>query len=157
MNRLLGPAVTESMKFFWALAGLLLLQLACYALLPRYSGMTSGTWRCQNNIYQISAAAEAYATDFGHYPTRISLLVPRYLKAIPTCPATAPTALRPVIIRGCCPPDWWQPPSLRQVPVGPGYGTYSATWLASGSDFSVGCGGNHHGNRTPHYASEQWR
>ena len=43
---------------------------------------------CKSNLKNLGTAVVMYATDNGgNYPAEISLLTPRYLKAIPTCPA----------------------------------------------------------------------
>ena len=91
-------------------------------------------------------AAEAYAADVGHYPAKISLLVPKYLKAIPTCPATAPTRILPAIDVGCCGIYLFEPPHLREIPVGPGYDTYIATYRAAAEPdrYTIFCAGHHH-------------
>lgn len=44
---------------------------------------------CKSNLKNIGTALEMYSTDYaGRYPRRASQLTPRYLKTIPTCPAT---------------------------------------------------------------------
>jgi hypothetical protein len=43
--------------------------------------------QCRGNLRSIGTACEMYSTDFkGRYPVRMSQLVPRYLKCVPTCP-----------------------------------------------------------------------
>ena len=43
---------------------------------------------CKSNLKNIGTALEMYSTDFaGDYPSGLSSLTPKYLKAIPECPA----------------------------------------------------------------------
>lgn len=43
---------------------------------------------CEGNLRTIGTALEMYSTDFaGRYPAKMSLLVPNYLKSMPTCSA----------------------------------------------------------------------
>lgn len=43
---------------------------------------------CEQNLREIATALDLYAAaNGGRYPPRLSALVPRYLKQIPTCPA----------------------------------------------------------------------
>ena len=43
---------------------------------------------CRSNGKEIAYALEMYSTDnSGRYPPKMSLLTPKYLKSIPTCPA----------------------------------------------------------------------
>jgi len=43
---------------------------------------------CKSNVKNIGTALEMYCTDnSGRYPPSLDLLLPNYLKAIPTCPA----------------------------------------------------------------------
>lgn len=43
---------------------------------------------CKSNQKNIGTAMEMYSTDWsGHYPDRLTKLVPNYLDALPTCPA----------------------------------------------------------------------
>ena len=45
--------------------------------------------QCQGNQYNISTALELYATDFDDkYPRSLDHLTPKYLKVLPTCPAS---------------------------------------------------------------------
>lgn len=45
---------------------------------------------CQSNLKNIATACEMYSVDNnGHYPTKIAMLVPSYLRQVPQCPATA--------------------------------------------------------------------
>lgn len=46
---------------------------------------------CKSNLIKIATACEMYATDFeGHYPARLSILDPKYLKSLPQCPLNIP-------------------------------------------------------------------
>lgn len=43
---------------------------------------------CRGNLMELAAALDTYAADNnGYYPTSLQALAPRYLKAIPGCPA----------------------------------------------------------------------
>jgi hypothetical protein len=45
---------------------------------------------CESNEKNCGTALEMYSTDFGgRYPASMSLLTPKYLKVIPTCPAAS--------------------------------------------------------------------
>ena len=42
---------------------------------------------CKSNLKNLGTALEMYSTDFaGRHPTTSTLLTPRYLKTMPTCP-----------------------------------------------------------------------
>ncbi len=43
---------------------------------------------CKSNLKNLSVSMEMYAQDWGHYPSRgLAQLTPKYLKAVPKCPA----------------------------------------------------------------------
>lgn len=43
--------------------------------------------QCKSNVRNIGTALEMYSTDnSGRYPLSLDLLVPSYLKSLPTCP-----------------------------------------------------------------------
>ena len=70
---------------------LIMLPIALVGLIygPDYARnqLMSGYSRCKSTRQDISAAMEMYASDSGgRYPSRLEMLVPRYLKAVPTCP-----------------------------------------------------------------------
>lgn len=44
---------------------------------------------CRTTLKNVGTALEMYSTDAsGRYPPRLEALVPNYLKAMPTCPAS---------------------------------------------------------------------
>ena len=131
------------------LFGLALAWAAMLVFLPRnYCGRGSGKLtRCTSNLRVIGTALEMYSTDWsGRYPRELAKLTPNYLKTMPTCPATEPTRILPAIDVGCCGIYLFEPPHLREIPVGPGYDTYIATYQATAAPdrYTIFCAGHHH-------------
>ena len=72
-----GPTTAP---FFLTLLGFIYVPV-----LIRNGGRSAGT-SCQSNLRYIGKACEMDATDNGgHYPPRLGLLTPNYLRTMPTC------------------------------------------------------------------------
>jgi len=76
--------------FLSKMIGLVLILYGSYYCVRNYwrafhsKNYTSCIWNCM----KIGRALEIYSNDHdGHYPPALSLLLPKYLKSIPTCPA----------------------------------------------------------------------
>jgi type II secretory pathway pseudopilin PulG len=74
--------------------GFIVLILLIAALLPNALGFRATAQgqfnQCQSNTKNIGTALEMYSTDHkGHYPAKIPMLSPDYLKSIPTCASAA--------------------------------------------------------------------
>lgn len=64
-----------------------LLGLVGLLILPVLARSQGQLTACKSNLKNIGTALEMYSTDFGgHYPEKLSLLTPNYLKTLPTCP-----------------------------------------------------------------------
>jgi hypothetical protein len=64
--------------------------LAALVLTPDFERASSSSpyMTCKNNLKELGLALECfYADNAGHYPESLAVLVPRYIKAIPGCPA----------------------------------------------------------------------
>ncbi|MCD4786254.1 MAG: ankyrin repeat domain-containing protein [Candidatus Eremiobacteraeota bacterium] len=76
--------------FLSKMIGLVLILYGSYSCVRNYwrafhsKNYTGCIWNCM----KIGRALEIYSNDHdGHYPPALSLLLPKYLKSIPTCPA----------------------------------------------------------------------
>jgi len=76
--------------FFMGLVVFVVTGLLAADRVPPYlheSGMRLVT-ECEGNMVQIATALEMYSTDnSGRYPASLKLLVPAYLRNVPTCPS----------------------------------------------------------------------
>lgn len=61
-----------------------------FLLLPNFQrGKGPTLTPCKDNLKNVATALEMYASDnSGRYPKSLDQLVPKYLRVIPTCPAT---------------------------------------------------------------------
>lgn len=81
-------------KVYKWLAAIIIIFLAAFYVVFDVIPRQTGAWdagrctACHTNMKEIGAALKAYSADNnGEYPESMKMLVPDYIKSIPTCPA----------------------------------------------------------------------